>query len=358
MLDGLSETLTQEITIEKGRTVQSNFHDYQLLRMNEAPPVEVHFVKNDYPADRPGRAGAAAGRPRDLQRDLRRDRQARALAAAVEAGSPQGLIETGKRGRESFLTKMRKDSRPLFRLDERNVMRRTLPILLLALASMASARPLAAQTTPAPAGHWTGAIEIPSGKLEIAIDLRAKGDGWEGTITIPAQNLQGFPLSNVTVKGTSISMTMTAPGEPIFNGTLDASGQKIAGDFSQGGGTIPFSLARAGDAKFEAAVPSTAIGKELEGDWEGTLEAGGRTLRLIAKLSTGPDGLAKGTMVSVDQGGVEIPIQTVAQTGTNLKLLLPTIAGRFEGDLKGTDLVGTWTQGPGTMPLTFKRAAK
>ena len=49
VLDGMSETLTQEITIEKGRTVQSNFHDYQLIRMNEAPPVEVFFVKNDHP---------------------------------------------------------------------------------------------------------------------------------------------------------------------------------------------------------------------------------------------------------------------------------------------------------------------
>jgi isoquinoline 1-oxidoreductase beta subunit len=49
VLDGMSETLTQEITIVKGRTVQSNFNDYQLLRMNEAPPVEVHFVKNDHP---------------------------------------------------------------------------------------------------------------------------------------------------------------------------------------------------------------------------------------------------------------------------------------------------------------------
>jgi isoquinoline 1-oxidoreductase subunit beta len=43
VLDGLSEAMTQEITIDRGRTVQSNFTDYALLRMREAPPVEVHF---------------------------------------------------------------------------------------------------------------------------------------------------------------------------------------------------------------------------------------------------------------------------------------------------------------------------
>ncbi len=43
VLDGLSEATTQEITIDGGRVVQSNFHDYPLLRLTQAPPVEVHF---------------------------------------------------------------------------------------------------------------------------------------------------------------------------------------------------------------------------------------------------------------------------------------------------------------------------
>jgi isoquinoline 1-oxidoreductase beta subunit len=50
VIDGLSEALLQEITIEKGRVVQSNFNDFPLLRMRQAPPViEVHFRKTDFP---------------------------------------------------------------------------------------------------------------------------------------------------------------------------------------------------------------------------------------------------------------------------------------------------------------------
>ncbi len=48
VLDGLAE-LYQEITIEAGRTKQASFPDFPLLRFNEAPPVEVHFVKTDFP---------------------------------------------------------------------------------------------------------------------------------------------------------------------------------------------------------------------------------------------------------------------------------------------------------------------
>jgi isoquinoline 1-oxidoreductase beta subunit len=48
-IDGLSHALHQEITIVDGHVAQSNFGDYPLLRINEAPPVEVKFVNTDYP---------------------------------------------------------------------------------------------------------------------------------------------------------------------------------------------------------------------------------------------------------------------------------------------------------------------
>jgi isoquinoline 1-oxidoreductase subunit beta len=47
-LDGISEALGQAITLEGGRVVQRNFNDFPLLRMNQAPPVEVHFLKTDH----------------------------------------------------------------------------------------------------------------------------------------------------------------------------------------------------------------------------------------------------------------------------------------------------------------------
>ena len=43
VLDGLSEAMAQEITIDRGRVVQGNFHDFPLLRLTQAPPVEMHF---------------------------------------------------------------------------------------------------------------------------------------------------------------------------------------------------------------------------------------------------------------------------------------------------------------------------
>ena len=49
VLDGISEALGQEITIEKGAVVQGNYDDFPLLRMDAAPPVEVHFLTTEFP---------------------------------------------------------------------------------------------------------------------------------------------------------------------------------------------------------------------------------------------------------------------------------------------------------------------
>jgi isoquinoline 1-oxidoreductase subunit beta len=41
---GLSAAFKSEITFDRGRVMQSNFHDFQILRLSEMPDVEVHFI--------------------------------------------------------------------------------------------------------------------------------------------------------------------------------------------------------------------------------------------------------------------------------------------------------------------------
>lgn len=57
---GLTAALHGEITVRDGRVVQSNFHDYPMLRMREMPRVEVHVVRSQ--AD-PGGVGEPAVPP-------------------------------------------------------------------------------------------------------------------------------------------------------------------------------------------------------------------------------------------------------------------------------------------------------
>jgi isoquinoline 1-oxidoreductase beta subunit len=54
---GLSPLLMSEITLDDGKVVQSNFHDYQVLRINQMPAIEVHIVPSAEPPTGVGEPG-------------------------------------------------------------------------------------------------------------------------------------------------------------------------------------------------------------------------------------------------------------------------------------------------------------
>jgi CO/xanthine dehydrogenase Mo-binding subunit len=48
---GLTATLHGRIDFKNGTAVQENYVDYEVIRMNEAPVIETHFVPSDLPPE-------------------------------------------------------------------------------------------------------------------------------------------------------------------------------------------------------------------------------------------------------------------------------------------------------------------
>jgi len=57
---GLGFTLHSKLTLKEGQVVQSNYHDFQVLRLNEMPVVQVHILPS---SDKPGGIGEAGVPP-------------------------------------------------------------------------------------------------------------------------------------------------------------------------------------------------------------------------------------------------------------------------------------------------------
>jgi pimeloyl-ACP methyl ester carboxylesterase len=96
---------------------------------------------------------------------------------------------------------------------------------------------------------------------------------------------------------------------------------------------------------------------QMAGIWQGALElpAGGR-LRLVVKIRE-EGGALTGTMDSIDQGARDLPIDSMQLENRRLTFTMRAIGGRYEGELaaSGDELVGTWSQGGGNLPLTLRR---
>jgi isoquinoline 1-oxidoreductase beta subunit len=59
----LTAALHGEITIDRGRVQQSNFHDYPLLRIDEAPRIETHILDSGHPPGGLGEPGVPTVAP-------------------------------------------------------------------------------------------------------------------------------------------------------------------------------------------------------------------------------------------------------------------------------------------------------
>ena len=208
-----------------------------------------------------------------------------------------------------------------------------------------------------PRGHWSGSVELPNQALAMEVDLDKGPTGWIGSISIPAQNASGIPLDGIGFTNGKCTFRLKgAPGEPTFTGNLSADGKTMTGHFTQGPGSFPFKFSRTGDPKVEEVKASPAVAKDFLVTWEGTLEGPG--LRLVLKMANDATG-AKAVLISLDQGGVEVPVSAIDQKDSKVTLLVKMVGGRYEAEInkEGSELNGRWTQGGNDLPLKLKKAA-
>lgn len=60
---GLSIAMREEITIENGRVVQSNFDDYRIMKLKDSPVVNVHVIQSDRESGGAGEPGVPSAAP-------------------------------------------------------------------------------------------------------------------------------------------------------------------------------------------------------------------------------------------------------------------------------------------------------
>jgi hypothetical protein len=209
-------------------------------------------------------------------------------------------------------------------------------------------------------GHWEGSYTVNNREIGISLDLakNAKSE-WIASMGLPSQNMTGLGVMDVAVNGKSVKFVAVELQMATCDLTLGPDG-RMKGTMSapQGPmstqGPMPVELKRTGEAKVELIPSSPAVSKELEGDWEGSLQApNGMSFPLVFHFKNQPDKTVAATMDSPSRNAMAMPLDNVKQTGQKVEFGLKIAGGNFQGSLnkEGTELAGQLIHGADSTPF-------
>ena|SRR5579871_3517195 len=109
-----------------------------------------------------------------------------------------------------------------------------------------------------------------------------------------------------------------------------------------------------------AAVAAMAGTPAVVGDWEGALETGHGSLKVVIHLAQSEEQNLKGTLDSPDQGVTGIVVSAAKYRESGLHLEIERIGASFDGRMNkaNSEMTGEWRQGSASLPLTLKRVTK
>ena len=174
------------------------------------------------------------------------------------------------------------------------------------------------------AGRWEGVAQIPGNELRLIVDLSDEGGkGWTGSIIIPGFSIKGAELVDLHVRG----------------------------------GDLEFVLSKTGPPQVDLPPRSTAVAKEVEGEWKGDYEMMGYARHATLKFANrGIEGAALEFTI-VGKRVNNVPVSLVMQDGDFLTVKSDEFGITFEGRFskEAGEIKGTLSQGPMEAPLVLRK---
>ncbi|HZE56968.1 MAG TPA: hypothetical protein VE031_03860 [Chthoniobacterales bacterium] len=219
------------------------------------------------------------------------------------------------------------------------------------------------QAAESAAGRWEGVAQIPGNELRLVVDLSDEGGkGWTGSITIPGLSVKGAELVDLHVRGGDLDFSIKGAlgnersGRAELKAHLTSDGH-LAGDFKQGGNSAPFVLTKTGAAQVDLPARSTALAKELEGEWKGDYEMTGYTRHATMKFASHGTEAIPVEFTIVGKKVNNVPVSLVTQEGDFVTVKSEEFGITFEGRFskEAREIKGTLSQGPLEAPLVLRK---
>jgi len=205
------------------------------------------------------------------------------------------------------------------------------------------------------AGHWEAEVTGDgSQKIQVSLDLakNAKSE-WMASMGLPANNMTGLVVKDVSVASNAVKFVAVELMMTPFDLALTPEGT-LKGTIS-GRAAQPVTFKRTGEPKVELIPASPAVSKQLEGEWEGSLQTPRRPIPMVFHFKNQADNTVMATFGTGN--AADLPLNDVKQTGQTVEFGMRVAHGRFNGILnkQGTELAGKLTHEETSVPLTLRK---
>lgn len=210
----------------------------------------------------------------------------------------------------------------------------------------------AATDSPQILGDWQGTLSAGGAELRLLFHFTAGKDGTlSATLDSVDQGANSIPVNSVTLKGAKLSLGVDAV-QGTYEGTVNADATAITGTWSQG---TPLELNLTRAVVGAHSTPKPAAPSDIDGTWQGTLDLGSQTLRIVYKIENTSDGLTA-SMQSPDQAPAWTTAYPMTRDGLSITIPIKANGSTYDGKLsadKGS-IEGTFKQAGNSIPLTLK----
>jgi uncharacterized protein len=163
------------------------------------------------------------------------------------------------------------------------------------------------------AGTWHGVLDVGQAKLRLVLNVVRQADGsYKATLDSPDQNATGIPVESVTLKDANVRVELKTIGG-AYEGTLDAEGSTLTGNWSQGGsGNLPLNFRRSDKPMPAPARPQEPKRPYPYGEEEVSYENRRAGVRLSATLTVPRGKGPHPAVVLITGSGMQDRDETVA----------------------------------------------
>ncbi len=170
-------------------------------------------------------------------------------------------------------------------------------------------------------------------------------------------------LGGMTRRGLAWSAAGVMTAVLIAVGAASASAQNAAAPAAAPATPAQTAPPQASAPATAPATAAAASSMDIVGTWQGTLHVAAAAdhpeinLRIENKITKDDKGDLKVVDYSIDQGGQPMAATKASFANGIFKYAIEGIGGGYEGTMSadGKSITGTWTQGPGSLPLNLDR---